>query len=166
MSVTFAPTFNIADIQGYEVECWNNPEVSGPVVVGVSADREGAVAQSKAHKAVCTDCAVYGTLIEEVSDAPEVNVSNVNARRILGMLGLDTDDLCGSADAALFAERVAFAAVVHGGDQGTDTIVYREMRGATMVDCGREAGYTDMRLEQLRAVAVWAAEHGRRVTWA
>jgi glyoxylase-like metal-dependent hydrolase (beta-lactamase superfamily II) len=94
-------------------------------------------------------------------------MSNANARYIMGLLGIGFD-CADSMPAAEFAERLDFAMIVGGGDTGTVPVAYVDESvwgGATVIDCGRPAGYADERLEQLREVADWALAHGREVLW-
>ena len=163
MSITFTPAMSDADITGYAGECYadfTRPAVQVGFAVTCDAARE-AVAF---HTLECEECAVYGAHVSPVIDMPEVNMANSNAAFIIELLGIEFD-YCGSIPAAELLERITFGAVVGGGDTGTVTVAYQTDGGATMVDCGRPAGYADMRLEQLREVAEWAVAHGRDVVW-
>jgi len=172
MSVTFSPAFADSDITGFTAECWGDWD--HPTIVVDAATYEAARVQVEAHKALCQECDTHGLYPTAVTGVPEVNMSNSNAVFILGLLGVSSEyelmgeshqELVGSMAAAVFAERVAFAGVVGGGDTGTTTVTYRDAGGPTIVECGRPAGYADERLAQLAEVAAWAAGHGREVVW-
>lgn len=131
------------------------------------ATREGCAAASQA-KVVCSDeyCDEYSVFVTPVyeDEAPEVNVSNVNARAILDALGhsLDADDeLCGGEDAESFMGRVLMAVAVAPQDAGVPT----HHVTPNFIDCGRPEGYLQDRLEALREVAEYAASKGREVVW-
>jgi len=163
MSITFTPALSDADVKGYFGECYAD-FTQPPVMIGFSGTYEAAREAVALHTLECDECRGYGIIVTPAIDAPEVNMSNVNAAYIIDLMGIEFD-YCGSIPAAELLERIAFGEVVGGGDEGTVTVAYRAEGGATMVDCGRPAGYADMRLGQLREVAEWAAAHGREVTW-
>jgi len=163
MSITFTPALSDADVKGYFGECYadfNRP----PVMVGFSGTYEAAREAVAFHGLECEECAAYGNIVIPAIDAPEVNMANTNAAFIIELLGIEFD-YCGSIPAAELLERITFGEVVGGGDAGTVAVEYRAEGGATVIDCGRHAGYADERLAQLREVAEWAVAHGREVTW-
>lgn len=93
--------------------------------------------------------------------APSVNVSNVNAGHLLGVLGLDCPDLCGTIGGFDLLGRVLVAVAVNPCDAGVPVT-----QTGVMVDCGRCPGYTDDRLDDLHSIAEWAIEHGVVVSFA
>lgn len=97
------------------------------------------------------------TFSAELTGEP-VNLNNVNAARVLGVLGYL--ELYGDEDAGLFLGRVLLALAVDPEDAGRP--VLREGR---YVDCGRSEGYTGARLLELHALAQYARTWGRHVTW-
>lgn len=137
----------------------------------------------------CTDemCVAYGPMLSEVQSqgvAPEVNVSNINARDLLDVLGIEVvdGDLWGTLSAEDFEGRVLMALAVAPvsaerlteeakagqvtfGPNGVGIDPSGEAKGATFILCGRPEGYVQERLESLREVAAFAREHGLDVTW-
>lgn len=118
-----------------------------------------------AHKAACETCALYGVYAVSVMDAPTefgLNVSNMNARTLLGHLGLgDSEYLEGCIDGADFLARVMLAIGADPDDSGTPD----QRFGATMVFCGLPAGYLTDRLGALYTLAQEATRLGRSVQW-
>lgn len=103
-------------------------------------------------------------------DAPEVNISNLNARHILGLLGFadgdgDVADLFGSSDAGAFLGRVLTARALAPADEGVPVTTSGGSGMATLVECGRAPGYSERVLGQLERVAAWSRDHGRTVCW-
>jgi hypothetical protein len=114
---------------------------------------------------ICGDdfCAAYRPSVVPASTeapAPEVNVSNVNARLLLDMLGLDSIDCVGTLSGIDMLGRVLMAqgaSVVDAGIPVTQT--------GNVIDCGREEGYADNRFIEIEAVARYAVEHNLDVSW-
>ncbi len=116
------------------------------------------------------------------SVAPVANFANANARSLLTLLGLDDEHLCGSCDAATMRQRLfralnsdrtsalrdsyelepghAGTAVVH-----EDGLARIERRGPRVVGCGNTDEQTLRRLASLEALAVWAQDNGREISW-
>lgn len=169
MTITFAP--EMAPIIGYRLT-----DLLGGQS-GLIADYEAASAELTALEASqevlpgCTDpetALMYGATIILVTtdgdDAPEVNMSNANARILLDLLGFGTEEVCGDCSAADFLGRVLVAAALSPADEGMPA--YTAAGNPRMVECGRRAGYIPAQLDQLRVVAEWAAAQGRDVQWA
>lgn len=163
MSVTFTPATHTFPLS------WGVSCMATETVVGAVPSYEEALTVRTVHLGACKDCRTYGCFTVAtpvgVGEVPTVNVSNVNARHLLALLGLDVEDLCGGLDADAFGSRVLLA-TANDGDRGTATITYRAEGGATVVDCGRRAGWDTDVLHGLARVAEWAAEHEVEVTWA
>lgn len=166
MSVTFGVEFlpDAAPVHGFY--CHDLNSAVGPF--DSPARLASAVA---AHERDCETCRMYGVsrypLPEEKFD---VNVSNVNAGMILGILGLptldsDTCDLVGHMDAEEFLGYVMLALAVdrdHAEVSDTaDTSGY-----TTIVQCGLPEGYVNTVLGHLADLALEAKRLGRDVTWA
>lgn len=112
------------------------------------------------------------------------NVSNANAAALLAHIGylpaerIDVDPAlapqpvidpnCGALDADDVRGRCLLALAVGGvfSDEGAETIGYQGEGGATMLHVGRPAGYFADRVEQLAALATYAASQGVRVVYA
>ncbi|GGO98117.1 hypothetical protein [Wenjunlia tyrosinilytica] len=124
-----------------------------------------------AHTQTCgqEDCAVYGVYPHPVypeGTPEEVNVSNANARYLLGLLGLDTEDLCGTLPGADLARLVLRALNRGFDDTGMGASApLREAGRAQFIDCGRPAGYGRARLEELQQLALWASTNDKEITW-
>lgn len=142
----------------------------------------------------CVDpefCLLYRLSIQmiEADSAPQVNVSNFNASDIFRALGILTDDPAAEARSFEFEEtalapsdenspfaggslapqdflgRVLLALAITPADEGRQAIVTTAAGGSTSVLCSRRVGYLQGRLSELHAVAVFAADRGRDVTW-
>ena len=162
-------TFQIESIPtgDFTAHCYEQGRTLGPVT-----GYDAIVPVLTAHKAECDECAHYGIHSQAVCDidgALDVNVANTNARMLLVALGLDDDDLCGSADGADFLGRVLLALAVDRDDSGVRSAVVGGAEvgqsGATMIDCGLPAGYFAERFGALHALAAEAARLGREVHW-
>lgn len=111
-----------------------------------------------------------GTILDFVSgEAQEqtINMSNVNAARILGLLGYKPDhgELMGQATSDDLLGRVLVATALQGEDEGMPA---HELPGpgAKMIDCGRHPGYTDRRFRDLVELAEYCAKHDFMIGWA
>jgi hypothetical protein len=96
----------------------------------------------------------------EGEEAPQVNMSNLNAREVLPLLGLDAEDECGSKDGQDMLGRVLMAQAAGVPDAGRPAV-----QTGNMIDCGRAEGYFDDRLVELEAIALFAVKHQLPVTW-
>lgn len=99
----------------------------------------------------------YGR-IQANSNPLELNVANDNFFHLMTLLGYDsaTPEYCGSfGDGSLqdLREKIVFSLesikAMPALDGGTETVEYSSPNHATMIYCGREAGYDTMRLTQL-----------------
>jgi hypothetical protein len=168
MSVTFQ--IESLPTGAFTAECYNDGD---PIVLGPVEGYDAILPLMDAHKATCEECDAYGIYsraVCDVDDALDVNVSNMNARLLLGMLALDAeDDLCGSLDAADFLGRVLLAIAADRDDTGVASAVIGGsalgQSGATMIDCGLPAGYYAERFGALHALALEADRLGRTIVW-
>ena len=103
------------------------------------------------------NCSVIGIEAETV---PEVNMANGNARHVLDLLGLDTEDACGSVTGEDMLGRVLMAQAVAPTDEGTPTYT-----DGIMTNIGRWAGYSESRLAEIESVARFAIERELEVQW-
>lgn len=109
--------------------------------------------------------------VQSVIETPELNMSNVNARFVLEMLGYkDTSD-GGSASAEEFMGRVLMALAIAPHDEGVpahDDSSY-DSNGVRisgqLIQGGRPKGYLQDRLMELETVATWAAENNTTIVW-
>ncbi|MEW1639334.1 hypothetical protein AB0469_35430 [Streptomyces sp. NPDC093801] len=76
-------------------------------------------------------------------ESESVNMANSNAARVLEVLGFD--ELAGDADAEDFLGRVLVALALAPVDAGRPSTAE-----GNFIDCGRTAGYTQRRLDELR----------------
>lgn len=102
--------------------------------------------------------------------APEVNMANGNAIRVLDLVGITGDDAyCGSMSGEDLLGRVLVALALTPEDEGTDTYEAGpdegHFQGGTHIFCGRRPGYLQDRLEQLHDIATFAAAEGATVRW-
>ena len=159
MSVTFtvhplpAPT-------AVEISTWCNLDP-------VEAAPEHAQEAADEHTDGCTECAAYhGPLLSAIYPFDEINLANGNASEILRLLGYDGADLnAGEADAEHLLGKLLIAEALL---EESAERPYREQRQdgrATLIDCGRPAGYINERISQLADLASWAAANDRRIVW-
>lgn len=120
------------------------------------------------------DCFIYGIFthaVEEGEESPKVNMSNDNSVSVLSALGLmaDTDTFedvcCGSVQADDFLGRILMALAVAPESAERPTIVTANENSATLIECGRPAGYVQDRLQGLLRVAEFCRRNGRDVVW-
>ena len=115
----------------------------------------------------CTD----GQEQYEDTDAPEINLSNANARAVLGAAGLPSEgDLCGTlahANIPNALQRIMRAVnadrVVE--SQVRPTVHERGTYGALLIDYGADAPYIQGRVVQLRDILMYASRNGYDVSW-
>lgn len=108
-----------------------------------------------------------GRVSAHIPGAPSANVSNENARSILGLVGITDDDLCGGTDADVFLGSVMVAqATIGDRDNGSESLALQDEGCIEMVDVGRPAGYFTEALTALREVAEFALSGGYEVGWA
>lgn len=177
MSVTFYPT--LGEVLGWDVTC-----VCGATYL--EAD-QNLLSYDEAKNLVSilrvtglancedSDCFTFGifpSAIHAGGEGPTVNMSNGNSVAVLEALGLKTDEddfsdvCCGSLSAEDFKGRVLMALAVAPISPERVTEVTNLPTGSTIVNCGREEGYLQEKLEQLLEVADFALEAARSVTWA
>lgn len=158
MSVSF---YVDTPITGWVVSCSCGNATSG--VFGSYGDA------SDAHQSglivACGDefCAGYpATVTAQVQDSvEEVNVSNINARHLLSILGYEGDaDLSGSATGADLMGRILMAEAINPTDEGTATITE-----GILTTFGRPEGYTEARLAAIKPIAQYAMDHNLNVLW-
>lgn len=110
----------------------------------------------------------------EAPDELEVNMSNANAAQVCAALGVSlAPDWCGNMAADDFLGRVLVAMAVAPADPGMPS--YELLPGdadrpmwagdATVIQGARPAGYLQERLTQLHALALWAVENDKIITW-
>lgn len=171
MSTTFYA--EMSTIVGHRVYC-NCADVKGEIYGDYqdAGERLGALRVNPAHLDGCTDedCLYYGPYVEalEESPFPGINVTSVNARALLDVLGITREecpDLVGGEAPEAFLGRVLMAQAVNPADAG---VAASEVPGpgARSIDLGRDEGYIDERLAQLRSLAEFCVAEGREVIWA
>lgn len=153
MSVTFyLSTADTHDVPSVAV-CGASDVVLGPAATWL-AGRE-------LYGDHCPDCQTYGPMLD--NGRPDVNVSNVNARRLLDLLGYPaTADMCGDDDPGEFLGRVLLAQALAGRDEG----IPAHRTGPNTEDWGRRPGYTQDRLIALAQLAQDALAIGAVISWA
>ena len=126
-----------------------------------------ATAAKNAHMGGCPDCLAYTPYIfGELDIDKSVNVANRNARELLTIIGLDSEDLWGSLDASDFLSRCMLAMVEERDDSVVSDMVYcQHPSGPRFIDMGRPAGYLTEKLGLLADVATVALQAGRAVMW-
>ena len=114
-----------------------------------------------------------GVETQRVSEAPEANFANVNARALLVMLALPTDDyLCGAVEASVVPMvRATIFTTLNlrrlraPADRETKTTRGSRGLGCTIIEAGNTDEDTMRRLMDLDAVFAWAEEHSTTVSW-
>jgi hypothetical protein len=171
MSTTFYA--EMSPIIGHRVHC-NCEDVAGETYGDYqdAGDRLVALREKQERLDGCTDedCLYYGPYIQalEESPSPEINVTSVNARALLDVLGITREecpDLVGGEAPDAFLGRVLMAQAVNPADAGVPAAEVPGP-GARFIDCGRDEGYIDERLGQLRTLAEFCVAEGREVVWA
>ena len=96
----------------------------------------------------------------------EINMSNSNAFRVCGTLGIDleAEGWCGSLPADDFLGRVLLALAIEPVDAGVPAHELPGI-GPRWIECGRPEGYAQERLGQLRELADWAIAHGAEISF-
>lgn len=154
MSVTFAVD---QEPVGFALTCGCG-SVSGPMVTSFQDAHAGS-----ASFVGCGDdfCGVYPPMaVAQYMVEAEVNVSNVNARYLLELLGVEAEELYGKMSGSEFLGRVLLAEALSVGDPGVPAT-----QEGNFVECGRAEGYADARLASLREVAQAAADNSLNVFW-
>lgn len=98
-------------------------------------------------------------------EVPEVQMSNTNAFRLLEVLGVVGEQWCGEFDPEDLLGRILVAQAVYPGDPGALPETSHGAQGATLIYCGRRAGYVEEKLEALVGVVEHAQSHGLKVQW-
>lgn len=171
MSVTFFA--GNATILAFQVGCYCPDAARWDATDYQDAQR--LVGSARANNTVFDGCSEPGFCeprvlqITDCDDAPEVNVSNSNARTILEALGIDTSDgLCGEMPADLFLGSALLADALTPADAGVPahhSVDHNGQLNTRVIDCGRPAGYMQDRLAQLAELARWCGLGGRPVVW-
>lgn len=162
----------------WTLACWDHEATTGEQSFATEPAARTAAAN---HAVTCEPCSAYGPLITPVTDVPEINVSNSNARQLLDVLGYTGDgtasSICGSSDASAacydelsgqtsgpdFLGRVLTALALAPVDAGVPAhAVHADSR---FIDCGRRPGYIQDRLVQLEELSRYASTRGLLVTW-
>lgn len=176
MSVTFfpaeAPTvgFRVADFAGGRAPemftdrsdataAMRAAEAAGRILPGCF-DPEGIASSSDGY--------YVETVTTDGGQAPHINIANINAVGILGLLGYAEDgevDLCGSCGADEFEGRVLTALALTPADAGLPDYEIAGKGGATIVECGRRPGYHQDILGRLLELADWSRGRQRTVCW-
>lgn len=195
MSITFTAEIRENDTLGYNVAHYLANAEGDVFLSGPYQDYGTACQVAREHDALsddgdcrdgCCGASVDDIPVPEMEGAPEVNASNDNAVTVLQSLGFitgesrekDWDDMWNgpsSCEAGDFLGRVLLALAVSPADAGVPAheASARDMRGVgalfpegmRVINCGREPGYLQMRLEQLRELAEFCQARGRLVTW-
>ena len=166
MTVTIHPEILDGDQIGWVVQHACVDEACADAV----AEHQAAAQMLAAHTLGCDRemCATYGGDVVAVygMSFPEVNISNINAAYLAGLLGFKWDGDCVLFDADDLLGRALMALAVNPSDAGVPAHNEQERGGVMIVNCGRPAGWANTRLAQLHEVCVAAAAAGRGVLWA
>lgn len=158
MSVTFAPAM---EAMQYQISCGCGEAVAKQIFPSFEVAYKIFTSNVPFEKPVCVDedCALYYGKSVRVrafnEDALNVNLANMNAAHILGLLGLSNDSQDGMAEASWFLGKV----------QGklAELPVVEAQRPTFSV--GRYTGYEQDVLSRLEIVAAYAAERNAPVVW-
>ena len=93
-----------------------------------------------------------GSFYPGLSDEFDVNLANSNAREILGLLDLDSEELCGSLDSQELLARCLVARAFCQ-DNEISAKVSKGDKGATIVDMGRRESYLSDKLGAIEELA-------------
>lgn len=165
MSVTFTAELRENDIAGYGLTC-------SELQYGQQQEPTAEYASyPEAHEALAQRTSLCGSPCEaerclprvaliERDPAPVVNMANANAARVLETLGYPDEELGGDEEAEVFFGAVLLASGLTPYDEGIPA--HQE---GNVIDCGRRPGYLQDRLDELRELASWCYQRGRRVQW-
>jgi hypothetical protein len=172
MSVTFGPAITEVDIVGYRLTCaCGTARTRGPVAseYGLATAMVDTDATPACGDEYCSTDRGHAEAVFVFGEAPEVNMSNMNARFVLETLGVIDEDLWGQESGERFLGRILTALAVAPDDEGVPAhdmfLTEAPETGARIVNCGRDEGYLQARLSQLHDVAEWCQANGRDVVW-
>jgi hypothetical protein len=153
MSITFSSD-PLPPVVSTWLLCWEDTKLR------IASTEVESKSDALAHAALCSECNSYGgPVIEHDRVVNEVNMSNTNAFELLDVLGLSSESF-GSLQASDFLGRILLAVAVAPTDPGRPTITE-----GSVTYCGRNPGYVQKRLAQMRDLAQWCATNNARVTW-
>lgn len=164
MSVTFGLTYSETTTNQWEVSC-SCGSAAHESVFSTRDDAVFAAFVDNSANPSCGDefCAAFPLTItlQDSSEFYEVNVSNLNARAILEVLGfVNDDDLVGTVSADDFLGRVLVAMMLNPADAGVPVTT-----DGSVINCGRTEGYMDGILMQLQTLAQYAANENHSISW-
>lgn len=166
MSISFFP---IVGDQLTRIACDCGSAVSDTLYASQREAYEAFYVNYTATRPICGDmyCDAYLMRVSFVAmdQAPELNVSNVNAVELLDMLGYMVGEpfeerSCGQLTAEEFAGCVLVADGLSVEDPGVPAVVE-----GNSVFCGRAPGYLNTRITDLRKLSEYALEHSYMVAW-
>lgn len=165
MSVTFAVDY--IPTGEFNFSCYD--EHLNVTTFGTYSSYDDAVLAIAAHKLDCDECNYGGCYANAVVDVDvSINLSNMNALMILGILGIDAnmdDGIVGSLDGADFLSYAMIALAAERDNAAVPSVVESNAGCATMVHCGLPEGYVEDTLSVLADLATEAMRLGRRVVW-
>lgn len=168
MTVDFTAEFQQADVAGFRLDDGVGgvsemyPTYQSAVTALIALKESGQTLPG------CTDADDAGPVITSIytCEPPVANLSNENARFLLGALGLPTDDLYGEATAEDMRGRILLAQAIGPVDAGHPALTSRRPDGSVFaVVGGREPHYLQERLDDLVKVVDWCQAHSRQITW-
>jgi len=111
----------------------------------------------------CGYCGGHGWAEEEVSELPEINMSNHNAYSFLMELGLEAD-CCGSIPVSAMDDLAVKLTLLSCGI--TSAFLEEEPRSEGIITyCGRDTQYVQARAKELLALVKQAKAKNYSVTW-
>lgn len=105
----------------------------------------------------------FGSFYPGLSDEFDVNLANSNAREILDLLDLDSEELCGSLNSQELHARCLVARAFCQ-DNEISPKVSKGDRGATIVDMGRSKSYLSDKLGAIEELA--SRNPNQTIVWA
>lgn len=157
--------------------CMDAPTTKGPCPYCMEGRQGGWLREDE-------NCDPWCTGIQESSTSPDVNLSNSNAKAILGLLQFPyaDDDPYGQCDGGTLKQRILLARNsdrhcalrdpqhIHGGHAGVSlttegNVVHMQRMGAEFFDFGTTDERTLDRLEALWTLATFAQAHGFNISW-
>lgn len=172
MSVTFAAQSD-RQVTSYTVKCYCDESVG--IVMNSAAEIEALFTNWDSSPVLFENCKTVEVCVQcrpivkennGTENIPMSNFANTNAAEILTTLGYEVSpDLCGYDSAESFLGRVLIADAVLPVSAERLTEVSKVEGQATMVYCGREEGYMQNVLDELRTLAELAAEGDFVISW-
>jgi len=166
MSITFSSTRDAKHI-GFHILCYGYGSENNFKSENFISEIDAINAHKTAHSNN-SDCDFtindYAYRSYDTDNDPALNISNNNGIYLLNYLGFEKPEYVGSVDADDMMGRILIAEGLAPHDEGVPDHQISSS-GATIIDCGRPAGYLQDKLKALHLVAEFAKKYNAQVSW-